>query len=60
MLVGERKLKGYFPKEHRQSAFVIDTLTGQTSDACSAKPMVYLKRENYATEVVLLTQENCF
>ena len=38
----------------------MDALTGQTDDACSAKLMVYLKRENYATEVVLLTRENGF
>jgi hypothetical protein len=30
----------YFPKQHRQSVFVMDTLTGQTGDACSTKLMV--------------------
>jgi len=38
----------------------MDTLRGQTSYAYSTKLMVYLKRENYATEVVLLNQENGF
>jgi hypothetical protein len=37
----------------------MDTLTGQTDDAYSTKLMVYLKRENYSTEV-LLTRENDF
>jgi hypothetical protein len=38
----------------------MDTLTGQTGDACSTKLMVYWERENYATEVVLLNQVNGF
>jgi hypothetical protein len=36
----------------------MDTLTGQTDDACSTKLVVHLERENYATEVVLLNHEN--
>jgi hypothetical protein len=49
-----RKLRDYFPKQHRHSVFVLGTLTGQTGDGFSSKLMVYLKRENYATEVVFI------